>query len=174
MDSPTTRETNSSKSTWPSQLVSKSFMILSTAAGSFWDWVWGREQDGQKSKVTVKAQVRTVWARSCLSPSHPEEVGELVLHQLSQLASAERAIPALPGGITVEDGDERLHGGLQFWRHGCCCVVELHGDKHQMQTKVLDAPTNGRTGTTYQESVPSWWPYLGTVGMLGPELIILA
>lgn len=75
-------------------------------------------------------------ARACAAPSHLEEVGELVLHQLSQLAPAERAIPALPGGVAVEDGDERLHGGLQFRRHGGCCVAELQGGNRRMVNRI--------------------------------------
>lgn len=38
MERPTTRDTNSSKFTSPSPLESRSFIILSMAAGSFWVW----------------------------------------------------------------------------------------------------------------------------------------
>lgn len=84
----------------------------------------GRSERGIQVMSAQKAR-GTAWVRLCVSSSHLEEVGQLVLHQLSQLPPTQRAVPALPGGIAVEDGDERLHGGLQLRRHGCCCVTKL-------------------------------------------------
>lgn len=38
--------------------------------------------------------------------SYPQEVGQLVLHQLPELPPAEGAAPALFGGVAVEHFDE--------------------------------------------------------------------
>lgn len=62
-------------------------------------------------------EARHTSATARLGMLYPQEVGELVLHQLSELSPAEGAAPTVFGGVPVEHFDERLHRLLQFRRH---------------------------------------------------------
>lgn len=66
-----------------------------------------RERDGRESTRTRTKSGR-VWGlkRYTFAVSHLEEVGQLVLHQLPELAATECAATAVLGCIAVEHCDE--------------------------------------------------------------------
>lgn len=71
---------------------------------------------------------------SNVSP-HPEEVSQLVLHQLSEFSPAQCSCAAILRGITVEHHDEQLHGCLQVGRHGCCEYVLAENNRQPTEKK---------------------------------------
>lgn len=75
-------------------------MILSTAAGSFWDW------RASTRKRWVKGPCGTRDVSFLDTVPHLKEVGQLVLHQASELSPVERGALAVVGGVTVEHLDE--------------------------------------------------------------------
>ncbi len=58
-----------------------------------------------------------------------EEVGEFAVEKFLQLSFTEFVFVSLAPGVVVKDGDERIHGSLQFTGHYCCrAPVEQTGD----------------------------------------------
>lgn len=119
-----------------------------------------RERDGRESTRKRKKSGH-VWGLKLytFAVSHLEEVGQLVLHQLPELAPTERAASAVLGCIAVEHRDEWLHGCLQFWRHGCCSVFRLQRQRQSCWrcwpiAPVLLTGHFGGVWSTYQETVP--------------------
>ncbi len=69
-----------------------------------------------------------------------EEVSEFAVEKLLQLSFTEFVFVSLAPGVVVKDGDERIHGSLQFTGHYCCrAPVEQTGAcSFQTDTFFLD------------------------------------